>query len=353
MSYSNPTPTISRSARTPVSGVAWRVRALVVLVAVTLSPIGTASAQDLSTVTDRMERLERTLLDLQRTVYGGATPPAATSAASTGGDVNIAPTAMARVEVRLQQLEAQIRTLTGLVEEAQYRGNRLEQRLDTLQADTDYRLRTLEGTADPNAAGQSQSGQGQLGQGQSGQGQSGQAPASSGQTAATAPSSGTLGTLSGSDLAAGSSLGGSTLGTGAGSTAALPPPGADPEALYDAAFDLLVRKDFAGAERAFSRFVEEHPQDPLAGNAQYWLGETFYVRERYEDAAVAFLDGFRTYPDSPKASDNLLKLGMALARAGKNQEACVTFAKVEADFPQAGPQIKRRLFLEKQRLQCG
>jgi tol-pal system protein YbgF len=339
MSNSNPTPTIARSARIPVSGVAWRVRALVVLLAVMLSPIGTASAQDLSTVTDRMERLERTLLDLQRTVYGGATPPAA----STGGDTNIAPTAMARVEVRLQQLEAQIRTLTGLVEEAQYRGNRLEQRLDTLQADTDYRLRTLEGTADPNAAGQ----------GQSGQNQSGQAPASSGQTAATAPSSGTLGTLSGSDLAAGSSLGGSTLGTGAGSTAALPPPGSDPEALYDAAFDLLVRKDFAGAERAFSRFVEEHPQDPLAGNAQYWLGETFYVRERYEDAAVAFLDGFRTYPDSPKASDNLLKLGMALARAGKNQEACVTFAKVEADFPQAGPQIKRRLFLEKQRLQCG
>lgn len=340
MSYSNPARALSRPARTSVSGAAWSLRALVVLLAVTLSPIAPASAQDLSTVTDRMERLERTLIDLQRTVYGGATPPAGTSAGTSSGasDANIAPTAMARVEIRLQQLEAQIRTLTGLIEEAQYRGNRLEQRLDTLQADTDYRLRTLEGTADPNAVGQSG--------GQSGAVQPGQDQAPAAQTGATTPPRGTLGTLSGSDLSGSATA-------GAGSIAALPPQGADREALYDAAFDLLVRKDFAGAERAFSRFVQEHPQDPLAGNAQYWLGETFYVRERYEDAAVAFLDGFRTYPDSPKASDNLLKLGMALARAGKNQEACVTFAKVEADFPQAGPQIKRRLFLEKQRLQCG
>lgn len=345
MSYSNPTPpTSSCPARTPVSPAAWCARALVVLLAVTLSPIASVSAQDLSTVTDRMDRLERTLIDLQRTVYGGATPPAGTSGGTSGAaDANIAPTAMARVEIRLQQLEAQIRTLTGLIEEAQYRGNRLEQRLDTLQADTDYRLRTLEGTADPNGAVPNAGGQ--SGAVEPGQVQAGQDQASAGQTGASTPPRGTLGTLSGSDLS------GPT--PEAGSMAALPPQGAQPEALYDSAFDLLVRKDFAGAERAFSRFVQEHPQDPLAGNAQYWLGETFYVRERYEDAAVAFLDGFRTYPDSPKASDNLLKLGMALARAGKTQEACVTFAKVEADFPQAGPQIKRRLFLEKQRLQCG
>src|SRR3546814_19535879 len=49
----------------------------------------------------------------------------------------------------------------------------------------------------------------------------------------------------------------------------------------------------------------------------YWLGETYYVRQRYQDAAVAFLEGYQKYPKSPKAADNLLKLGMALGPVGQ------------------------------------
>ena len=76
------------------------------------------------------------------------------------------------------------------------------------------------------------------------------------------------------------------------------------------------------------------------------------MRERYEDAAVAFLTGYQTYPDSTKAPDNLLKLGISLSQLGRTEEACVTLAKVESDYANAGPQLKRRLFIEKQRLQC-
>ena len=59
-------------------------------------------------------------------------------------------------------------------------------------------------------------------------------------------------------------------------------------------------------------FVERYPKDPLAGNAQYWLGETFYVRKDYSNAATAFAQGYEKYPKGAKASDDLLKLGMSL-----------------------------------------
>lgn len=296
-------------------------------------------AQDLSVLADRLDRLERTMNDMQRTVYAGNPPPAA-AASGMGSTADAAPTALARIEVRLQRMEAQIRDLTGKVEEATYNSNQVQKRLDTLQADTDYRLRALEGGAPPASA--------------AGVGQQGNAaPAlSDNQSAASVDANsgrGTLGTISNSQLQLNPPPAG---GSSAAQAASLPPAGATPEQLYDAAFDLLVRKEFGSAELAFQRFVAEYSDDPLAGNAQYWLGETYYVRERFEDAAVAFLNGYRDFPNSPKAPDSLLKLGMSLARAGKTQEACVTLAKVESDYPNAGTQLTRRLFLEKQRLQC-
>src|SRR3546814_13851839 len=85
----------------------------------------------------------------------------------------------------------------------------------------------------------------------------------------------------------------------------------------------------------------------------YWLGETYYVRQRYQDAAVAFLEGYQKYPKSPKAADNLLKLGMALGQVGQKAEACTTFEKLQQEFPAVATNIRRRLIQETQKLQCG
>ena len=57
----------------------------------------------------------------------------------------------------------------------------------------------------------------------------------------------------------------------------------------------------------------------LAGNAQYWLGETHYVRRDYKAAATAFLNGYTTFENSPKAPDSLLKLGMTLVVMGEKE----------------------------------
>ncbi|MEJ0067645.1 MAG: tetratricopeptide repeat protein [Pseudomonadota bacterium] len=73
-------------------------------------------------------------------------------------------------------------------------------------------------------------------------------------------------------------------------------PSGSPKDQYDYAFDLLKRAEYAQAEQALRQFVTAYPSDPLAGNAQYWLGETYYVRNNYSEAAAQFLKGYQTYP---------------------------------------------------------
>ena len=121
---------------------------------------------------------------------------------------------------------------------------------------------------------------------------------------------------------------------------------------YNSAFGLLKQAEYPAAEEALRGFIARHPEDPLAGSAQYWLGETYYVRGRYAEAASAFADGYKRYPKGAKAADDLLKLAMSLARASQKQNACVALAQLDHDFPNSGSAIKERAAAEKKRLGC-
>lgn len=297
--------------------------------------------QDVSALVDRVGRLERTVTDLQRSVYSGSPPPAG----AVSGPVDAGTqAALPNILTKVQQLETQIRNLTGRVEELGYQLQRVGDHVDKLQADTDLRFQSLEGGA---AA-------------PSGQGATAAAPAATEQpappqsaessptTLGSAPR--TLGQLSKAEAAQAGTV--KPAAPAAGQQQAAIPMGGSIEQQYQAAFDYLVKHDYDRAETAFKAFVQQYPSDPLAGNAQYWLGETYYVRQRYQDAAVAFLDGYQKYPKSPKAADNLLKLGMALEQVGQKTEACTSFARLQKEFPDAPTNIKRRLFQELQKLQC-
>src|SRR5690606_9417707 len=129
-------------------------------------------------------------------------------------------------------------------------------------------------------------------------------------------------------------------------------PGNTPDEQYQHAFGLLRQANYAEAERALTAFIERNPASPLAGNAQYWLGETHYVRGDYQKAAVAFAEGYKSYPDSGKAPDNLLKLGMSLGEIGARQDACTALNQLDKQFPGAPANIKERAAVERQRLGC-
>lgn len=128
---------------------------------------------------------------------------------------------------------------------------------------------------------------------------------------------------------------------------------ADPKALYERALKDLQAGNYAGAELDFAQLLAAHPGHNLAGNAQYWLGETHYVRRQFKQAAQAFLSGYTTYAKSKKAPDSLLKLGMTLTAMGEKKTGCDAFAELGAKFPDAPPAVTKRADIERKRAGCG
>ena len=128
--------------------------------------------------------------------------------------------------------------------------------------------------------------------------------------------------------------------------------GGDPQQEYEAAYGLLLQQNYGGAQTAFADFVSKHPRHALAGNAQYWLGETYYVRGQYKSAAGAFLTGYRKFNASAKAPDSLLKLAMSLDRLGQRGAACSSLGELTTKFPGAAAHVKRRASQERSRLRC-
>ncbi len=126
----------------------------------------------------------------------------------------------------------------------------------------------------------------------------------------------------------------------------------DAQADYETAYGLLLQQNYGGAGQAFSEFVKSYPRHALAGNAQYWLGETYYVQGDYKNAAGAFLTGYRTYKSSAKAPDSLLKLALSLDRLGQRAAACSSLNELGAKYPQAPQHVKRRVDQERRRLRC-
>jgi tol-pal system protein YbgF len=140
--------------------------------------------------------------------------------------------------------------------------------------------------------------------------------------------------------------------------AAAPPMGgpaeadAAPKQLYETAYGYLLQRDYGAAESAFDDFLQRYPNDPLAGNAQYWLGESLYVRGQYRAAAGAFLKGYQTYGRNPKAPESLLKLGMSLQRLGQKDAACSSFNELSTKYPTAPAHVRTTVQTERQRAGC-
>ena len=297
--------------------------------------------------------------------------------------------------VRLGRIENALRQLTGKVEELQYHNQQLQMQLKRLQDDTDYRLQQLGSKAapsratPPNVPGTPAAPPGRRGdvfdpaQHPNAPG----APRALGNTAAAEPDT-PVGAPNG--RAAGAPLDLSTLAANppqvpAANAPAAPasnnepvtarpmtpapiqppiqnsapatrlatlPPSAKPQDEYDLAYGYVLHKDYALAEQAFRDFLKKHPDERLVPDAQYWLGESLYQRQRYRDAAESFLAISTKYERSGKAPNALLRLGQSLAALKQKEAACATLAEVGRKYPKASASVKRGVAQELKRVHC-
>jgi len=127
---------------------------------------------------------------------------------------------------------------------------------------------------------------------------------------------------------------------------------ADADAQFAAGYEAMASKDYAFAADQFTQFVSLYPDNPQVTEASNWLGEALIQEGSYDQAAEVLLDAFQKQPDNPRARDILLKLGVALSGAGERETACRTFAEVDKRYTDLTPAFVTRLAEEKAKAEC-
>ncbi|MBS7456770.1 tol-pal system protein YbgF [Coralloluteibacterium stylophorae] len=210
---------------------------------------------------------------------------------------------------RIMTLQSEVQSLRGQVEELRNQIEQMQTRGRQQYLDLDSRIGRLEGgagaaSADPAAGSAGASG-----------------PAAAGESEPV----GELRRI-GESVIPGSALGGGDAG-------ALPVDPAAERADYQVAFNALKEGQYADAATRFREFIERHPQSELIDNANYWLGESYYVTQNYELALQAFQTLVTSYPESPKAPGALLKTGYCQLELGRYDAGEATLREVIREYP--------------------
>lgn len=117
-----------------------------------------------------------------------------------------------------------------------------------------------------------------------------------------------------------------------------PPPaqvGADPKALYDAAYSDYVRGSYDLAIRQFQEYLTNFPGTDLADNAAYWIGECYYRQKKFRQAVTEFDRVLERYSGSDKVPSALLKKGYAYLELGEKQQGVGQLQRVIRDYPKS------------------
>jgi tol-pal system protein YbgF len=130
------------------------------------------------------------------------------------------------------------------------------------------------------------------------------------------------------------------------------PPSENAQGYYDLAYGYVLRKDYAFAEDALQTFIRKYPSDVRVPDAQFWLGESLFQRQRYDAAAEAFLAVSTKHDQHAKAPDALLRLGQSLAALNQKEMACATLAEVGRKYPKASNTVKQGVDREQKRVRC-
>ena len=301
----------------------------------------------------------------------------------------------AELSLRINQLENQMRGLNGQIEQMSHQIRQLQDSMTRMQKDYEFRLQEIEAGASRGAVKPPQKRTEAPAAGEvvtmappgvttappgaamvtAGLPASNDVAAdaaatnpqiTAGRGAAPAP----LGQLNSSDPIGGL-IGSAPMNLGAPGTdtravtdpATAPVPGVDPRYSavqptanardeYDAAYGYVLNGEYELAETSFKTFIANHPTDKRIGSAQFWLGESYYVRSRNKEAADAFLKSYTQFPDGPKAPDSLLKLGLSLAALGEKKAACTTYDELIVKYPKASKALRDRATAEKTRAKC-
>jgi tol-pal system protein YbgF len=242
---------------------------------------------------------------------------------------------VATLKQRVDDLENSLRRVTGQVEELDHRLDQANQHIVQMQKDFDYKLCNI--AAQQLGAPTDGSDQNALPCGGQRQSYSSPPPPQSTITGAVTPSPDNGDAI---HLTPPPPSGG-VLGTMPASAA---PPSANAGSpvlrkKFDSAMNLLARAQYDEASAAFRNYADSNPQDDLAPQAVYWVGDIAYVQKDYAGAARAFAETIKKYPTSPRGPDSMLKLGQSLIAMNQKKEGCTTLGALPSKYPNASKAV--------------
>ena len=291
-------------------------------------------AEETELILEQLQILQKDIKTLEKAVYNQDVKTTFNNEelSSEGSDI------LTRHLLKLSELEEQFKILTNNFEEINFKIDKLSNRITKVQTDNQMRFQDLE---------RSDSSMGD------------KAVLSEPEKLPGSGESQDLGSVSDSDIAAAEQIQKTqsieSVGTVVTETAVRTEkilPDTTPEEQYKFALSFIKVGDYETAEFALREFVDNNSKHQLAGNAQYWYGETFRIRQLYQDAATAYLDGYQNYPKSNKAPVNLLKLGVMLVQIGEKEQGCSMILGIKDQYPQANQSVIQKAEYEKKKFNC-
>jgi len=291
-----------------------------------------AYGDEMETILKQLESLQNDIKTLEKAVYSQDV----TTSRSDQKISNNSDDVLTKHLLKLSELEEQFKILTNNFEEINFKLDKLSTRITKVQTDNQIRFQDLESTSfnqDSTSAKKKE------------------LPGSS------EPQD--LGGVSESDVASVEQIqktqsveSAGTVVTETAERAEKILPDDSPEKQYEFAKSFLRVGDYETAEYALKEFIDTNPKHKFAGNALYWYGETFRIRQLFQDAASAYLDAYQKYPNSSKAPINLLKLGTMLVQIGEKEQGCNMIIGVKKQYPEANQSVIQKAEYEKKKFSC-
>jgi len=305
------------------------------LLFLSINTITSAEEKKIDAVIDQLQILSLDLKTLENAVYKTA-EVTNTSDSISGNGLN--EEILTRHLLKLNEIEEEFRKLTNRFEEINFKLDNLSSRVTKIQSDTQLRFTDLE-TVKSNGKVKKKNKKNVKLPGTEKPQDFGAAPAysldSEEETQATQSIEAKASVFSEEKISETSLL-----------------PNKPPKEQYDFAVSFMKVGDYETAELALREFIDKNKTHKLAGNAQYWYGETFRIRQLYSDAATAYLDGYQNYPKSSKAPENLLKLGSTMVQLGEKDKGCKMIKGLKKQYPKASQSVLQKAQYEQKRFKC-
>jgi len=295
----------------------------------------TAEEEKIDAVIDQLQILTQDLKTLEKAVYKTAEITSSSNSVSSNG---LNEEILTRHLLKLNEIEEEFRSLTNRFEEVNFKLDKLSNRISKIQSDSQLRFSDLESGKITGRNKEKNKKKTKLPGTEKAQ-DFGSAKAydldSEEKTQATQSIAAKAEVFSEENIPVTSLL-----------------PNKPPKEQYNFAVSFMKVGDYETAESALREFIDKNKTHELAGNAQYWYGETFRIRQLYSDAATAYLDGYQNYPKSSKAPENLLKLGTTMVELGEKDQGCKMINGLKKQYPKASQSVLQKAQYEKKRFKC-